>query len=78
MIKEIPTFVKLNEPHFEKIFEVHAVHSNVMKIRGFAPELSGSDIVLPVEFTKTDGERVVIGFPIETEHLRDLLAAAAE
>lgn len=75
MRKEKINFVKLDEPNFEKIFEVSAEDSMISKVSAFEPEYRGGEIVLPMEFTKTDGEKVTLGFTLDREHLRDLFEA---
>jgi len=70
-----PLFTKLGEPHFEKIFDVLAEDSAIARVTAYEPELRGSEIVLPVRFTKIDGAEVTLGFTLDKEHLRDLFEA---
>jgi hypothetical protein len=72
MKKQTATFMKLDEPNFEKIFEVQADELAISKVCAFEPELRGREIVLPVEFTKTDGSMITLGFTLDADHLRDL------
>ena len=65
-------YTELTEPNFEEIFTVEADEGGISKIRAFNPELRGREIVLPVEFTKTDGTRHTLGFTLDREHLRML------
>lgn len=75
MNKEKIGFVKLEEPNFEKIFDIHTDDVAIARVCAFEPELRGREIVLPVEFTKTDGSRVTLGFTLDKDHLRDLFGA---
>lgn len=73
MKEQTITLTKLTEPQFEKIFDVQALELNIDTVKGFEPEINGDEIVLPIEFKKTDGERVTLGFTLDRKHLRDLL-----
>ncbi len=68
-------FTELEEPNFEQIFEIQADDSKITGVRAFEPELRGREIVLPVEFTKEDGQKLTLGFTLDKEHLRDLFSA---
>lgn len=75
MKKERTDFIELESPNFERMFEVQTDDVAISKVCAFEPELRGREIVLPVEFTKTDGEKVLLGFTLDKEHLRDLFEA---
>ena len=74
-MKDEINFTRIDEPNFEKIFEVQTTVSDNVKVCAFEPELRGDAIVLPLEFTKADGERVTLGFTLDKAHLRDLFDA---
>jgi hypothetical protein len=66
---------ELDAPNFEEIFDVQADDVAISRVRAFEPELRNREIVLPVEFTKTDGTSIILGFTLDKEHLRDLFEA---
>lgn len=68
-------FHRLNEPHFEKIFDVATGDLKIVRVRGFAPELRERQIVFPVEFTNEKGEVLTLGFSLDEDHMRDLFQA---
>lgn len=67
------TFTRLEKTAADRLFDVQTVESSLAGVRGFEPEAVGGEIVMPVEFIKTDGEKVLLGFALDKENLRELL-----
>lgn len=67
------TFTKLERTAADRLFDVQTVETSVAGVKGFEPELVNGEIVLPIEFTKTDGGKVLLGFTLDKNNLQKLL-----